>query len=142
MKTKLGISAGLVAAITYFLGLFSGYIVMALVVGYVLVCENNDWLKRAVVRALMVCLSFSLLILAIEFIPDVIGWVVSTINIFAGEYGEYISTPTFLGIFDACASLVRIAQSVVLVALGAISLKESNFRIELIDKFLDKKFNS
>ena len=35
MKTKLGISAGALAAIAYLTGFFSGYLVLVLIVGYV-----------------------------------------------------------------------------------------------------------
>ena len=43
MKTKLGVSVGILGAATYFLGLFSGYTVLALVVGYILLCEQDSW---------------------------------------------------------------------------------------------------
>ena len=40
-KTKLGISVALAAAALYFLGLFGGYIITGIAVGYVLLREES-----------------------------------------------------------------------------------------------------
>ena len=50
-KSKLGISVGLLAALLYFLGLLSGYLVTVLVAGYILVAESNLWLRKSAVKA-------------------------------------------------------------------------------------------
>ncbi len=56
-KTKLGISVGLLGAAIYFMGLFSGYMVAVLLAGYVLLFEENEWLKKSAVKAIAVVLS-------------------------------------------------------------------------------------
>lgn len=43
-KTRLGISVGMLGAAIYLTGLFSGYLVVVLMVGYVLLFEENSWL--------------------------------------------------------------------------------------------------
>ena len=50
-KTKLGISVGLLGAAIYFTGLFSGYLVAVLLAGYVLMFEENEWLRKNAVKA-------------------------------------------------------------------------------------------
>ena len=45
-------SIGLLGAAIYFTGLFSGYIVPVLLVGYVLMFEENGWLRRSTAKAL------------------------------------------------------------------------------------------
>lgn len=47
-KTKLGISTTLLAALAYFAGGFSGYLLLFLVAGYVLLKEEDEWLKKNV----------------------------------------------------------------------------------------------
>lgn len=37
MKSKLGVSVGLIGAMAYFSGLFSGYIPLLVIIGYVLI---------------------------------------------------------------------------------------------------------
>ncbi len=44
-KTKLGVSVALMGAALYFLGLFSGYVALIILAGYVLLMEENVWLK-------------------------------------------------------------------------------------------------
>ncbi len=43
-KTKLGVSVALMGAALYFLGLFSGYVALIILAGYVLLMEENVWL--------------------------------------------------------------------------------------------------
>lgn len=57
-KTKLGISAGLLGAVLYFMGIFSGYLLVVLLAAYVLVYEENGWLKQSAVRAVAILLVF------------------------------------------------------------------------------------
>lgn len=68
----MGISVGLLAAGMYFLGMIS---VLALVVvaGYVLLKEDNAWLKRSAVKAAVIPIAFALL-----------GWVPSLLSSLIG----------------------------------------------------------
>ena len=52
-KTRLGISVGMLGAAVYLTGLFSGYLVAILMAGYVLLCEENGWLKRSDIKAVV-----------------------------------------------------------------------------------------
>ena len=60
--TKLGISVGMLGAAIYFTGLFSGYIVPVLLVGYVLMFEENGWLRRSAVKAISLMVFFSFML--------------------------------------------------------------------------------
>ena len=40
-KTKLGISVGMLGAVLYFMGIFSGYLLVAILAAYVLLYEEN-----------------------------------------------------------------------------------------------------
>lgn len=51
MKTKLGISVGLLGTMVYFAALFGGYTPVILLAGYVLLFEENEWLKKAAIKA-------------------------------------------------------------------------------------------
>ena len=81
-KTKLGISVGLFGALTYLAAYMSGFLVIILIVGYVMLMESNEWLKKTVVKALITLAFFSVLSVAIGFIPQVINFITDFINIF------------------------------------------------------------
>lgn len=50
-KTRMGISVGLMGAATYLCGLFGGLMVTVVIAGYILLFEENAWLKRAAVKS-------------------------------------------------------------------------------------------
>jgi hypothetical protein len=136
MKSKLGISVGLLAAAAYFTGLFSGYIPLLLILGYVLIAEQNRWLKVSVVKALIVTLAFSAIRLLIGFIPDLFGLIASGANIFDKSFTFYklTSVTSFL------SNALSIAETVILFVLGVMALKQKSFSNGLIDKFIKKHF--
>lgn len=69
-KTRLGISVGLLGAAIYFMGLFSGYLLAVLLAGYVLLFEENSWLRKNAVKAMSVMAVFSLLITVLNLVPN------------------------------------------------------------------------
>lgn len=74
-KTRLGISVGLLGAAIYFMGLFSGYLLAVLLAGYVLLFEENSWLRKNAVKAMSVMAVFSLLITVLNLVPNAIGFI-------------------------------------------------------------------
>ena len=58
-KTRLGISAALLGAVVCFSGLFSGYLLVFLLTAYILLMEENVWLKKTAVKTVAVLMVFS-----------------------------------------------------------------------------------
>ena len=81
-KTKLGITIAMFAAAIYVVALVGGYVPAILLGGYVLLREENEWLKWNAVRAVALLACFSLLTALIGLIPDGVGTIVSFINLF------------------------------------------------------------
>ena len=133
-KTKLGISVGLLGAAIYFAGLFGGYIPLLLLAGYALFCEENEWLKKSAVKACVIVFSFALLSALINFIPDTISLINSTVNIFDGTFS--------VGFISKILSFVRnvldFAEKFVLIILGIAAIRQGNVAIGSIDKMVDK----
>lgn len=74
-KTKLGVSVAVLGAAMYFTGLFSGYIVAVVLAGYILLMEENEWLKKTAVKAVALMIAFSLLSTLLGLIPGVINFI-------------------------------------------------------------------
>lgn len=89
-KTRLGISAGLLGAAIYFVGLFSGYLVAVVLTGYVLLFEENSWLRKSAVKAVFVMALFSLLITVLNLVPNAISF----INDFTSQIASSSWTPS------------------------------------------------
>lgn len=134
MKTKLGISVGLMGAALYLGSYFGGYVVMALMVGYILLCEESQWLKTAAVKAAILLLSFSLLSTVIGLIPSLLDLVDSLCRIFKG--GLYI--PFFDNVSNLFYNILNLAKMVLMIGLAALALIKGDKFSDPLDKLVQK----
>lgn len=136
-KTKLGISVGLVGAILYLCGFFSGYLATLLIAGYVLLFEENAWLKKTSVRAVVLMVGFSLLYTLVGLIPDLISLVNSVFNVFGGHFGIAFIT----NIINVFRNLLGILEMVVFLLFGASALLQKDMKIPGLDDLIEKHMN-
>ena len=136
-KTKLGISVGLVGAILYLCGYFSGYLATLLIAGYVLRFEENTWLKKTSVRAVILMIGFSVLYALLGLIPDLISLVNSVFNVFGGHFGISFVT----NIISVFRNLLNLFELVVFFLLGATALAQKDIKIPGLDDLIDKHMN-
>ncbi|MBR4164617.1 MAG: hypothetical protein IKR43_00050, partial [Lachnospiraceae bacterium] len=61
MKSKLGIHIGFLACICFLVAQFGGLTPLALLAGYVLIREENDFLRMSALKALMIVLCAAVL---------------------------------------------------------------------------------
>ena len=136
-KTKLGLSAKLVAALCFLFALFGGYVIAGVAAGYILICEENKWLKRMALKAILVLVTFSLLSLAINLLPDVMDMFIDMIRIFKSTFlyevtGAVSRVVTWLSDILYLLKLAVYALLVIFAAFG------KTVRLPLIDKICDK----
>ena len=134
MKTKLGISVAMLAAGTYLLGLFSGYLALLLITGYVLICESDEWLKKAVVKALAVTVAFSLASAIIGFIPNAISLVDGLVSIFGGNFSILFISRTISFI----NTVLSVFQKLLMLAFAFLALDGKTIKLPVIDDFIEK----
>lgn len=136
-KTKLGISAGLLAAVIYFAGLYSGYMIVILLVGYVLLCEENEWLRRSAVKALLIMVLFSTLMLIAGIVPNFISSIHYLVAMFGGSFHiDFISN-----LANAITSSLGILEKILSLILALKALHQSTIPIPVIDGFVEKYIN-
>ncbi|MCI6995897.1 MAG: hypothetical protein MR936_03630 [Eubacterium sp.] len=133
-KTRLGISVGLIGSAMFFMGLFSGYFVVTLLAGYVLLFEQNAWLRRSAVKALSLMVFFSLLVTLLNLIPDVCD----VVNNFAFIFNGNFSITVLDRFFNALVSGVNVIEKVLFMGLGLKALSQGTIVIPMIDKFISK----
>lgn len=133
LKTKLGISIALVGAAMYFLGAFS-FIPAMLLAGYVLIAEENEWIKRQAAKMIGVVLLFGLLSIAVGWIDDVVGMLNIIVRWFNSDV--YLSVPASLTYL--IQYIISIVKEVLLLVMGFKALGMKNLKFGLIDKLLDK----
>jgi len=133
-KTKLGISVGLLGAIFFFAGFFGGYLVTILMAGYILLVEDNAWLKRVTVKGVVLMLFFSVLAALINFIPNVVDLIDSLLRIFKNDF--YI--PVISNIINFILTVLNVAEKVLFLILGFKALKQTTIVIPPLDSFVGK----
>lgn len=133
-KTKLGISVGIAAAAIYFVAYFGGYIPAILMAGYVLIAEENQWLKRSAVKAVATLACFSALFAVIGLLPDALSWIGSLVDLFNGSFSYSIVSKILSVITEA----LDIAKTVIFLMLGVKALTQATIKVPFVDNFLNK----
>lgn len=133
-KTKIGISVGMLGAAIYLTGLFSGYLVPVILTGYVLLFEENEWLKRSAVKAVSLMLLFSFITVLINLIPDALGCISYVVSMFGGNfYIGFISN-----LVSAVTSAIDIIEKILFIGLGVKALNQSTIAVPVVDKLINK----
>ena len=133
-KTKLGLSVGFMGAILYALGLFGGYFLTIAAVAYVLIREENMWLRKTAIKVLVLTFTFPLLHIIIGFLPDMVGFINDVMNLF----DDYFKVEKLSEIVTVLKDIVNIAEYVVFILLGILAFSQRTIRIPLVDKIIDK----
>ena len=133
-KAKLGISVGLLGAAIYFTSLFSGYLVPVILTGYVLLFEENDWLRKNAVKAVSLTVFFSFVIVVINLIPNVISFIKYIVSMFGGNFHiAFISN-----LVNAATSAIDIIEKVLFIGLGLKALNQGSISVPVVDKLINK----
>ena len=133
-KTKLGISVGLMGAALYFLGLFSSYIVAVLLAGYVLLFEDNAWLKKSAVKAVAVLAIFSFATAVVNLLPNAVNLINDFVAIFGGHF--YLSFLSNLVGFVTTA--LNLLEKLLLLGLGLTALNQGTLPVPFVDGLINK----
>lgn len=134
MKSKLGVSVGLVGAALYFAGLFNGMLLLLVLIGYVLLVEDNEWLRRTAVKSGVIYVMFALMLAVIGLIPGVIGLIGDFFGIFGGSF----SIPFITSIIIFVESGIELIKAVFFILLGIKALNQGTIVIPFVDNFVNK----
>lgn len=136
-KTKLGVSVGLLGAAVYLGAAFGGYVAMFLIAGYVLLLEENEWLKKAAVKAVALMIAVGVLNTAIGLVPDVLSWLANFLSIF----NVYITVGTVNSIFNSITGAISIIRTVFFLILGVKALNQGTVNVPVVDNLINKYMN-
>lgn len=133
-KTKLGVSACLVGAALYFFGLFGGYIVTVLLAGYVLLFEENAWLKKCAVKSVAVLVLFSLLTAVVNLLPNAIN----VIDEFVRIFDEFFHVEFISNLANFIVTVLNFLEKLLFLGLGLKALKQGDIKVPVVDKLIEK----
>lgn len=134
VKTKLGVSIGLLSAVVYFTALFGGYIPLFLLAGYILIVEQNDWLKRVCCKAVLLLIGFSVVSVCIDLLPNALGCISSFVAIFKGHF-SYNAINCIVSVLDGILGIVKV---VLFLMLGFKAYKIQDVKVSKIDHMIEE----
>lgn len=131
--TKIGVPAKLLAAFAYLAAFFSGYVAFLLIGGYILIREQNDWLRFHAVKAgaLMVC--FSIANALISLIPSMFTWIDDLLGIFGGSFrlAFIYNGESWL------ATTLAVLEKLLFLVLAFMAFKGSDLKLGPVDKLVN-----
>ncbi len=133
-KTRLGVSVAVFGAFIYAAAIFGGYTASTILVGYVLLMESNEWLKKTAVKALATLAFFSFLSLLVGLIPDAFGVISSLLRTF----GLTVSFSFVTDIFGVLSRVVSLLEDLVFAGLIFKSLNQGTIKIPVVDGIVEK----
>lgn len=137
-KTKLGVTVALLGAALYFSGLFGGYIITIVLAGYVLLMEENLWLKKAAVKSVALLMTFSIISAVLGLVPGFINFIDDVFAIFNGSFSIRFVT----NIITMLRSGLNLIETVLFLLLGLKALTQGNIPVLGVDKLVDKCFET
>ena len=133
-KTKLGISQGMLGAVVYFSAALLGYISLFLIGGYILLVEKTEWLKKCVVKAVVLMLLYSLISTVIGIVPQIFSFGSGDDSLFGTYYLYLTGAYSIAAVILVVLNLARIGLFIV---LGVKALNGKTIRIPVVDRMID-----
>lgn len=134
MKTKLGMTVGMMGAIMFFVCLTGNYVAALLLAGYILLGEENIWLKKTAVKAVVLMIAISLLSAVIGLVTDLTG-VISNFQWLGDEIPESIKLNYFI---HAVQGIITIGEKVLFILLGLFAFSQGTIKLPVVDSLINK----
>ena len=132
-KIKLGVSAGLAGAAVYFLGAIS-LIPAFLLAGYILLFEDNDWLKYQAVKAIVIVVAFGAINIGLQCIDNVFCVINQIVSIVVKNADIHVP----FGLTEILTILFSMIRNVLLVLSGISALNFKTIYAGGIDDLVSK----
>ena len=133
-KSKLGIAKELLAAGIFIGALAGGYVFAGIMVLYVLLKEDDQWLKEMAFKAIATLMVFSFFINCIDLVPDVVNWFATLTNILEASWDSYKLTSA-IGLIT---SILDIMRTIFFLVLAGKALKHQTVNVPIVDDLIKK----
>ena len=132
-KTKLGLNIGMMAALVYLACNFAGYTIAMLLVGYVLLCEEDAWLKKSALKGVLIMLAMSIAGSVINLVPNIVSIPLDLLNIFGFNLHFYFLHE----IANLLYNVISLAETVLLLFLALKAVNKQEIKVPVIDKIVE-----
>ncbi len=133
-KTKLGMSVNLLAAIICLSPLAGGYVVLFGLALYVLLAEKDEWLKKTVVKVLVVTFLYSAAVAVLGLIPNLVSVINALFNVFNRHFGIELVTD----LINVVESVLYFFRNILLVAMSLMALSQKAPEFKPVEDMVEK----
>ena len=105
--------------------------------GYVLLVENNEWLRKNAVKTIVLMIIFSIVAAIINLIPDAM----SCVEHIMSAMGLVFNENCLSNLVAAITSVIDICQKLLFIILGTKALNQETIHIPSVDRFINKYVN-
>ena len=105
-----------------------------LLAGYVILMEEDVWLKATAVKVVSIMTVFSLILAALSIVPDAIG----LLNYFVALFGGSFSVLLLTNLVYFLQQFVTLAETVVFLLLALKALKMDTINVPMVDMLITK----
>ena len=144
-KSKLGMSMSLLAALIFFTGLL-GITPLLLIAGYVILVEQNEYLKSCATKAVLIVVLTTAVAAVVGILlgnNSILGLIDDLVRVFApnssinlaGQGSMFAESVPFIGRLQSfIQSSISLIRTVALVLFGALALIKDNYSIKVEKK--------
>lgn len=147
-KSRLGISINLFAALLCFICAIDNLFIAVFIVGYILLFETDNWLKKTAVKVLILAVLLSIITFLLQYLGLSLTQLFNFLRNLKYNYivvvnGEKPSLLDYLYIiFATMPNLIQliayVVRAVIFIVLGFKIYKQQDIKIKWIDNIIDK----
>ncbi len=134
MQSNLKVSVGLLGAVLYLGIMVGGTLPLLILGGYILLREENPWLRRVVVKGALLYITFALISAAISLLGDSVDAIETLLELIF----IHIPTSYIMNILYLCRKALVIVEYLVYGILGLKALTQGTIPIPVIDGMINK----
>lgn len=134
LKSKMGVPIALLGAATFFLGALS-LTPTVLLIGYILIREENEWLRNVAIKASGVIIFFGLISVGFNCINEIL----QVLNVIVQRIDSSATTIAIpFDINSLLKNLLAFIENIVFVVIGFKALSMKTVKFGPIEKILNK----
>ena len=101
--------------------------------GYILLAEENIWLRKSSVKAILTMAAFGVISALVSLIPNAMSIVNNICEIFGGYF-----YPTFISnIVDIINTVITVVEKLLFILLGLKAFDQGTVKVPLIDSIVN-----
>ncbi len=140
MKSKLGIHIGFLACLCFLVGYFFGSVPLVLLVGYILIAEDSDFVRVSAVKSLLIVLMVDVLVLLIGLLPDLFDFINWFTRIFNADtqFNNTEAIAKINQIFDFIVWIVRFCEKILMMLLAFMACGMKTIKVPFVEGLIAK----